>query len=661
MDPRATSPLIEIREATKAYRLGDNIVHALRGVSLTVAAGDFVAIMGASGSGKSTLMHILGLLDVPDDGSYRLNGRELSACSEDELARIRNEEYGFVFQQFNLLPRTTAVENTALPLLYSRSGADDARVRELLQQVGLGERMGHNPNELSGGQQQRVAIARALTTRPRGILADEPTGNLDSASAHEIMALLKRLNEQGITILLVTHETDIAAYARRVIHMKDGRVLREEVRGPAPGPAPVAAPAARPAAAPSAWRHDARAFATYFRLAGRALWAHKLRAFLSMLGILIGVGSVIAMLGIGAGARESIRTQFSSLGSNLLVLRPGARTAGGVRMQAGQVSRLTPEDARAIRERIPGIRRVSATVSTRAQAVAQGRNWNTEVTGVEPDHADIRALQPDVGRYVTDEDLRARARVAVIGRTLVRELFQGRNPIGQELRVNRVIFNIVGVLPEKGSSPWRDRDDVIIIPLTTAMYRLAGRDHVDAIEMEIADAEGIPAAQEAVMALMRQRQRIAPGAPDGVHVQNMAEMLSALTETSRTMSVLLATIAAISLVVGGIGIMNIMLVSVTERVREIGIRKAVGARRRDILGQFLVEAVAVSVTGGLLGMALGAGVAFALSTFAGWAVTITPQAIAMAFGFSALTGLVFGLWPARKAALLNPIDALRYE
>ncbi|HMP76258.1 MAG TPA: ABC transporter permease [Kiritimatiellia bacterium] len=658
MDTRVSSPLIEIREATKVYHLGDNRVHALRGVSLTVEAGDFVAIMGASGSGKSTLMHILGLLDVPDSGSYRLNGRELSACSEDELARIRNEEYGFVFQQFNLLSRTTAIENTALPLLYSRGGADDERVRELLRQVGLGDRLEHNPNELSGGQQQRVAIARALTTRPRVILADEPTGNLDSASAHEIMTLLKRLNEQGITILLVTHETDIADYARRVIHMKDGRVLREEVRCPA---RTAQDSEEKPAAAQPGWRHDARAFATYFRLAWRALWAHKLRAFLSMLGILIGVASVIAMLGIGAGAREAISTQFSSLGSNLLVLRPGARISGGVRMQAGQVSRLTTEDARAIRERIPGIRRTSATVSTRGQVVAQGRNWNTEVTGVEPDHAEIRALQPDVGRYVTEEDLRIRARVAVIGRTLVRELFNGQNPIGQEIRINRVIFSIVGVLPEKGSSPWRDRDDVIIIPLSTAMYRLAGREHVDAIEMEIADARGIPAAQEAVMTLMRQRQRTPPGAPDGVQVQNMAEMLAALTETSRTMSVLLATIAAISLVVGGIGIMNIMLVSVTERVREIGIRKAVGARRRDILGQFLVEAVAVSVTGGLLGMALGAGVAYALSTFAGWAVTITPQAVAMAFGFSALTGLVFGIWPARKAALLNPIDALRYE
>lgn len=652
--------MISITNASKTYRMGDTLVRALRGVSLTIEAGEFLAIMGPSGSGKSTLMHILGLLDVPDEGSYQLLGREVSTCGEDELARIRNEEFGFVFQQFNLLSRTTALENVAMPLLYSRSAIDASHARALLEHVGLADRAGHAPNELSGGQQQRVAIARALATRPRVLLADEPTGNLDSASAHDIMGLLKRLNDQGLTVILVTHERDIADYAQRILHMRDGAIQREERRATTI-PAPRAAADDPTPVARGIWRHNLRAFATYFRLAGRALWAHKLRTFLSMLGILIGVGSVIAMLGIGAGAKEAIKRQFSHLGSNVLILRPGARQTGAVRMQAGQVSRLTPDDARAIAERVPGVRRVSATVSTRAQAVFGSRNWNSEVTGVEPDHAFIRAMQPTIGRYVTEEDLKTRARVAVVGRTIVRELFEGRNPVGEQMRIDRVIFQVVGVLPEKGSSPWRDRDDVIIVPLQTAMFRLAGREHVDAIEMEIADAALIPSAQEATIALMRERLRTPPHAPDPVQVQNMAEMLSALTETSRTMSLLLASIAAISLVVGGIGIMNIMLVSVTERVREIGIRKAVGARRRDILGQFLIEALAVSVTGGLLGIAMGVGAASALTTFAGWEVSITVQAVGMAFGFSALTGLVFGIWPARKAALLNPIDALRYE
>ncbi len=653
-------PLLQLRDVSKVYHLGDTRVDALRGVSLAIGAGEFVAIMGPSGSGKSTLMHVLGLLDVPDGGSYQLAGREVSACAEDELARIRNEEFGFVFQQFNLLPRTTARENTALPLLYSRSAAGAGLIADLLQQVGLQHRMEHRPNELSGGQQQRVAIARALATGPRVILADEPTGNLDSASAHELMALLKGLNEKGITIILVTHERDIADYARRIIHVRDGRIQKEESRGSPTTPSALP-PAAAAVPAVSSVRHDLRAVATYFRLAGRALWAHKMRAFLSLLGILIGVASVIAMLGIGAGAREAIRAQFSTLGANLLILRPGARQSGGVRMQAGQVSRIRLEDVRAITDGVPGIRRISGTVSARGQVVFQGRNWNTEVTGVQPGHADIRAMRPTLGRYVTEDDLRLRARVAVVGRTLVREVFAGENPIGQQIRINRVIFQVVGVLPEKGSSPWRDRDDIVIIPLSTAMYRLAGREYLDAVEMEIEDEDEIPRAQESVLALMQKRQRIPEGVTDAYHVQNMAEMLSALTETSRTMAVLLSTIAAISLVVGGIGIMNIMLVSVTERVREIGIRKAVGARRRDILGQFLVEAIAVSVTGGLLGIALGAGVAVALSAFAGWAISITGQSVALAFGFSALTGLVFGLWPARKAALLNPINALRYE
>ncbi|MCZ7591600.1 MAG: ABC transporter permease [Kiritimatiellae bacterium] len=658
----AGKKFIEIKDITKVYHLGNERVDALRGVSLSIAQSDFVAIMGASGSGKSTLMHILGLLDVPSSGSYQLHGRELSDCDEDELARIRNEEYGFVFQQFNLLSRTTARENTALPLLYSRDGANPERVKELLERVGLGNRLEHNPNELSGGQQQRVAIARALTTRPRVIFADEPTGNLDTASSHEIMNLLKDLNKQGITIILVTHERDIAEYARRIVHMRDGSILREETNEAA-GPAPslIERPEIPPLSKRAAWRHDLRAFGNYFHLAGRALWAHKMRAFLSMLGILIGVASVIAMLGIGAGAKDAIRTQFSSLGSNLLILRPGARQTGGVRMQSGQTSRLTVEDGHAISDNIPAIEYVSGTISTRGQVVFQGQNWNTQIDGVEPDNEIIRDLKPTAGRFITGDDMQSRTRVALVGRTVVRELFKGQNPIGEQIRINRVIFQVVGVLPEKGSTTWRDRDDVIVIPLTTAMYRLAGMNYVNAIEMQVREGEDVNKAQDAVMAYMRQRQHLPPNAPDNVFVQNMAEMLAALTETSRTMSVLLSGIAAISLVVGGIGIMNIMLVSVTERVREIGVRKAVGARRRDILGQFLVEAVAVSITGGLLGLALGAGAALALSVFAQWSVIITPQAVVMAVGFSALTGLVFGIWPARKAAMLNPIDALRHE
>lgn len=652
--------MIELSNVSKTYRMGDAQVHALRGVSLRIEPGEFVAIMGPSGSGKSTLLHILGLLDVPDSGSYRLQGREVSALGDDELARIRNEEFGFVFQQFNLLPRATALENAAMPLLYSRMVADSSRPRALLERVGLADRLHHRPNQLSGGQQQRVAIARALANRPRVIFADEPTGNLDSASAHDLMRLLSRLNEEGLTLVLVTHERDIADYANRIIHMRDGAIQSEErrlgLRPFAEAPHSVEKPEAEPV------RHlPGRAMITYARLAGRALWTHKVRSFLSMLGILIGVASVIAMLGIGAGAKEAIRRQFSHLGSNVLIVRPSAWHTGAVRLQAGQVSRLTPEDARAIAERVPGVRYVSATVSTRAQAEFGARNWNTEVTGVEPDHQFIRAMHPTVGRYVTDEDLRTRSRVAVVGRTVVRELFQGRNPVGEDIRIDRILFKVVGVLPEKGSSPWRDRDDVIIIPLTTAMFRLAGRETVDAIEMEIADASLIPRAQREAVALLRARLKTPPHSADPVQVQNMAEMLAALTETSRTMSMLLASIAAISLVVGGIGIMNIMLVSVTERVREIGIRKAVGARRLDILGQFLVEAVTTSLVGGTLGIGLGAAIAMVLSHAFGWAIAITGGAVALAFGCSAATGLIFGIWPARKAALLNPIDALRYE
>lgn len=649
--------MIELREVSKTYRMGDVDVRALRGVSLAIEPGDYVAIMGPSGSGKSTLMNLLGLLDVPDDGSFRLFGREVGGWSADELAAARARALGFVFQQFNLLPRLSALENVALPLIYSGAGDGRERARERLAQVGLADRMHHRPRELSGGQQQRVAIARALMNRPSILLADEPTGNLDSASAGEIMRILDRLNEEGMTVILVTHEADIAAHARRVIRLRDGQVQEDEVVRAAPPRAasPSPAPEFRPA------RFGIAEIGSHVKQAARTLAGNKVRALLSMLGVLIGVAAVIAMLAIGQGAQRAIEQQMASLGSNLIALRPGAPQQRGVSMEAGSVTRLTADDAIAIAREVPLVRQVAPNVQGMGQVTYGGKNWRTRVVGTTPDYAPMRASTPIAGRFIAEEEERSRARVAVVGLTVVRELFEGRNPIGASIKINRVAFQVIGVLPEKGASPWRDENDQIIIPISTAMRRLLGRDHVDGIDIEIRIAAGIPAAEEQVKELMRRRTRQPPGQEDGFMIRNLAEIQTAMTATSRTMSALLAAIAAISLIVGGIGIMNIMLVSVTERTREIGIRKAIGARGRDILGQFLIEAVAVSATGGVLGILLGWGITVALSKAAGWAAIVTPGNIALAFVFSAAVGIVFGLWPARKAARLNPIDALRYE
>ena len=655
--------MIEIRDLKKTYQMGDNTVHALRGISLTIEDGDFVAIMGPSGSGKSTLTHILGLLDVPSSGSYKLNGREVSQLSEDELAVFRREELGFIFQQFNLLPRLSARENVALPLLYSSHSIDPSLADPLLEKVGLGTRSHHKPNELSGGQQQRVAIARSLINKPRMILADEPTGNLDSISEKEIMAMLRELNDQGITVVIVTHEDEIGAQAKRLIRLRDGVIQIDERREPLTNvqklpekKIPVGDQDANPGFLADFFEH--------FRQGLKTLAGNKVRTILSMLGILIGVAAVVAMLALGKGAQASIENQLASLGSNLLVLRAGAVkiSGGGATAEAGSISRLTNDDAHALQLAIPEVREAASTISSRAQVTFGNHNRNTTLMGVSAAYARMHASTPEYGHFFSDDDNMKRARVAVIGATVANALFPNVDPLGQMVKVNRVLFQVVGVLPQKGGSGFRDQDDIILVPVLTAMYRLLGKVVVDSIELETYDPDETQTVTAQALALMNTRKKIPLSARnEAFQIRNMADIQAALSESGRTMSLLLASIAAISLVVGGIGIMNIMLVSVTERTKEIGLRKAIGARRRDILLQFLAESVVVSAFGGIIGIILGWTVTIILSQVAGWAAIVSLDSVGLAFFFSAAIGVIFGIYPARKASQLNPIDALRFE
>jgi macrolide transport system ATP-binding/permease protein len=395
--------------------------------------------------------------------------------------------------------------------------------------------------------------------------------------------------------------------------------------------------------------------------AGRSLNANKTRTFLSMLGVLIGVASVIAVMALGTGAKIAVEQRIASMGANLLVLRPGGRHSRGVALGAGAVSRLDVNDAELIRSKIATVRSATPTVRGTVQVTYENRNWRTTVIGSLPVYAEMRDMAPQVGRFFSEAEVRSRAGVAVIGLRVWSELFGDENPIGRTIRINRMTFRVIGVLPEKGASFHFDRNDQIIIPVTTAMRRLLGRDYVDSIELQVESADQLDSTELAAIQLMKERHRIDPDDQDAFRVRNLADIQSAIESTSETMALLLAGIGAVSLLVGGIGIMNIMLVSVTERTHEIGVRKAIGARRADILVQFLVESLLVSACGGVVGIGLGWGVSFAMSRIAGWTVAVTGDTILIAFAFSALVGIVFGLWPARKASVLEPIQALRYE
>ena len=424
--------MIELENVTKSYPMVDSVVRALRGVTLKIEDGDFVAFMGPSGSGKSTLTQILGLLDVPSSGSYKISEREVEGLDEDHLARLRREEIGFVFQQFNLLPRMSAIDNVSLPLMYSGREIDDKISGQLLEQVGLGDREDHWPSELSGGQQQRVAIARALVNRPRIVIADEPTGNLDSVSEKEIMKVLSELNGRGITLIIVTHEEEIGQQANRIVRLRDGVIVGDERIRPIGVPsAALSSKDLTPSSEEKAKQGIGflRELFIHANQGFRALAANKIRTALSMLGILIGVAAVVAMLALGRGAQTSIEKQLASLGSNLLVMRPGAMRIGGVSQEAGASTRITLDAVSALRNQISEIKDLAPTVSGRAQIVYMNKNWSTQVQGVMPAYVRMHASVPTEGRMFTDDEELSRARVAVIGQTLVRELFGDKGPI----------------------------------------------------------------------------------------------------------------------------------------------------------------------------------------------------------------------------------------
>ncbi len=660
-------PVIRIENLTKTYRTGKVEVEALKGVSLTLERGEFVAVMGPSGSGKSTFLNLLGCLDHPTSGTFVLNGTDVSTLRDDELAAIRNRSIGFVFQGFNLLSRTSALHNIELPLVYTGNRKRGKIAHQMLEAVGLPERGTHTPSELSGGEQQRVAIARALVNTPAVILADEPTGNLDSNTSNEIMEIFRSLNRAGITILMVTHEEDVAAHAKRLVRFRDGRIVSDEPivkEAPASGGGIDIARINGRHAAGNGRRGSVFSPGEVYenlRTAVRSLWKNRMRAILTALGILIGVGAVIAMVSVGQGASQSVSQRIEGLGSNLLTIIPGSmRAEGGVRQGFGSVTTLTYADAEAIRDQVPNVTGVAPEANSRVQLRYLRNTWSTSAVGTFADYPLVHNWPVASGTFFSDEDNKMKRNVAVIGQDIATNLFGESDPIGQVMKVGPVSFKVIGVLQKRGGGGFFSQDDTVLIPLQTAVSRFTGQRNIRNIAVSVSQKDLMNPTRDEITAFLRGRHKLADNADNDFTIMSQEDILATAQSVTGVLTILLASIAGISLVVGGIGIMNIMLVSVTERTREIGIRKALGARRRDILSQFLTEAIILSAIGGLLGWALGALLATIVSRL-GLATSISAGTVLLALGFSVAVGVFFGIYPAQKASRMDPIQALHFE
>jgi len=677
--------LIALRDIRKSYggEDGTPATEVLRGVSLSIAEGEFVAIMGASGSGKSTLMNILGCLDRPTSGEYRYAGQDIANFSADQLAWLRREAFGFVFQNYHLIRTLDALRNVEVPAIYAGGAVREreARARSLLARLGLARRMEHLPNELSGGQQQRVSIARALMNRGHIILADEPTGALDTQSGTEVMALLGELADAGHTIILITHDRTVAAQARRIVELRDGRVIADSgVAAPAvvdakpalidaapsvsiPADA-VASALIRADAAPaagtpafaarmeegvartaSAWADMREALMS----ARRSLSANRFRTLLTLLGIIIGVASVIVMLAVGTGTQAEVMARLALFGAKRMYVIPGndnPHAVGGTLSEADV----------AIVRRVPNVDDALPFLAGHVTLRAGNVDTTSPVWSVPSQAARIMTWTVARGLFYTDEDDRQLATVAVLGKAVSRRLFGEQDPIGQYMLMNNVPFQVIGEMSERGAVTGDSNDDdTVMIPFSTGSRRVLGVTKLSAISIQLDDAAKAAETEKRITDALT-----AAHYSKDFQTYNAVAAAKAEQETQQTLTMMMGLVAAISLLVGGIGVMNIMLMTVRERTREIGIRLATGARQRDIQRQFLSESVVVSLVGGAAGVVVGLAIGIVLIA-AGVPAIFSIRAILGAFGCAVITGLVFGIMPARKAARLDPVVALASE
>ncbi|HEY3319260.1 MAG TPA: MacB family efflux pump subunit [Planctomycetota bacterium] len=643
-----SAPLLELRNIGRTYNSGGEPLTVLRDVGLAIQDGEFVAIMGASGSGKSTLMNIIGCLDKPSSGTYSIRGVDVASLDGDALAALRRDTFGFIFQRYNLMSDLSAVENTEVPAVYRGMAITprEAHASDLLRQLGLGDRLQHYPNQLSGGQQQRVSIARALMNGGPVILADEPTGALDSQGGKEVMAILVKLHGQGHTIIVVTHDSEIAAYAHRLVRIADGRITSDE-----PQQKGEAVRQAQTGDAGKDAKPGVAVVGEALKMALRSLAHNRMRTALTMLGIIIGVASVVALMAIGNGAKQDVVERIQAMGTDLLTVMRGPPA---VRASAALVTSFLPEDLPSI-ARVPGVALVVPETSLSSLLRLGDRDLTVAVVGTGEDFPLVHDWPPQSGVFFSAEHVKRYAQVVVLGQTVAKNLCPNdMNPLGQYVLIGNAPFLIIGVLSSKGLTPrGDDMDNSAWLPYTTAAARVFGQRFFNDFVVRVNPGADMSVAQAGLHTLLKKRHR-----KEDFNIRNQADTIATANETQNTLTYLLAAIAVISLVVGGIGVMNIMLVSVTERTREIGIRMAIGARSFDVLFQFLTEAVMVCLIGGLAGVVLGVGGGLGVSTLAGWRVIFTVAPIVTAFACAVVTGIVFGYLPARKAAHLDPIEAL---
>ncbi|CAM4279032.1 MacB family efflux pump subunit [Bordetella muralis] len=654
-------PLISLRDVWREFAAGDQTVAVLREVNLRIEAGEMVAIVGASGSGKSTLMNILGCLDQPSRGVYQVDGRATDTMDPDELAELRREHFGFIFQRYHLLSDLTAQGNVEMPAIYAATprAARHTRAQALLRRLGLDQRLDYRPGQLSGGQQQRVSIARALMNGGRIILADEPTGALDSHTGQEVLRILEELNAAGHTVVIVTHDMSVARHARRIIEISDGRIVADR-RNAETLPAPAVAPSDPVRAEPPSerarpWQAALERINESLHMALLAMNAHRLRTFLTMLGIVIGIAAVVTVVALGEGSRQKILADISEIGTNTVGIYPGKDFGDE---KASTIRTLVPADADAL-ARQTYVDSVTPEAATTASLRYRNVSVNGSIQGVGEQFFRVRGLKLAQGQFFDAEAVTRRAQEVVIDENTRKALFGNHtDPIGQVIFLGTVPARVVGVTVRKESLFGDSQTLSVWIPYTTALSRLLGQQHLRSITVRVSDAMPTKLAEQAITRLMMQRH----GAKD-FFVFNTDTIRQTIERTTTTMTLLVSAIAVISLVVGGIGVMNIMLVSVTERTREIGVRMAVGARRGDIMQQFLIEAVLVCLIGGMLGilLSLGLGVLVAQVSGGSFRLIYSGASMVAAFVCSTLIGVGFGYLPARNAARLNPVESLARE